>query len=184
MDIRQITPRYAVSPQIDPEDIAAIKAAGFTTVICNRPDEEVPPSHRADQVAEVARAAGLTFHVLPLTHQTMTPENVARQRSLIEGSEGPVLAYCASGTRCSVVWSLGQAGHLPVDQIMQATANAGYDLAGLRPQLTALESQDVGGRRAPVGAWRGSRRIRPDIQPKARQIVKIFRDPHLAQRSK
>jgi uncharacterized protein (TIGR01244 family) len=141
MDIRQITPRYAVSPQIDPEDIAAIKAAGFTTVICNRPDEEVPPSHRADQVAEVARAAGLTFHVLPLTHQTMTPENVARQRSLIEGSEGPVLAYCASGTRCSVVWSLAQAGHLPVDQIMQATANAGYDLAGLRPQLTALESQ-------------------------------------------
>lgn len=141
MDIRQITPRYAVSPQIDPEDIAAIKAAGFTTVICNRPDEEVPPSHQANAVAAQAQAAGLAFHILPLTHQTMTPANVARQRALIEESQGPVLAYCASGTRCSVVWSLGQAGHLPVDQIMQATASAGYDLAGLRPQLTAIESQ-------------------------------------------
>jgi uncharacterized protein (TIGR01244 family) len=141
MDIRQITPRYAVSPQIDPEDLGVIAAAGFTTVICNRPDEEVAPSHRADMVAEAARAAGLAFHVLPLTHQTMTSENVARQRELIEESQGPVLAYCASGTRCSVVWSLGQAGHLPVDQIMQATAAAGYDLAGLRPQLAALEAQ-------------------------------------------
>ena len=141
MDIRQITPRYAVSPQIAPADIAAIAAAGFTTVICNRPDEEVPPSHRADAVAEAAMAAGLVFHILPLTHQTMTPERVAQQRSLIDEASGPVLAYCASGTRCSVVWSLGQAGHLPVDQIMQATAQAGYDLAGLRPQLQTLEEQ-------------------------------------------
>jgi uncharacterized protein (TIGR01244 family) len=141
MDIRPLTPRYAVSPQIDPADMAAIKAAGYTTVICNRPDEEVPPSHRADQVAAAAAAAGLAFHVLPLTHQTMTPENIARQRDLVEGSSGPVLAYCASGTRCSVVWSLGQAGHLPVEEIMQATAAAGYDLGGLRPQLSAIAAQ-------------------------------------------
>ncbi|OZB16544.1 MAG: TIGR01244 family protein [Rhodobacterales bacterium 34-62-10] len=141
MDIRQITPRYAVSPQIDPEDIAAIKAAGFTTLICNRPDEEVPASLRADVMAKTAAEAGLTFHALPLTHQTMTPQNVAHQRDLITNSPGPVLAYCASGTRCSVVWSLGQAGHLPVDQIMQATAAAGYDLAGLRPQLVVLDAQ-------------------------------------------
>lgn len=141
MEIRQITPRYAVSPQIDPEDIGVIAASGFTTIICNRPDEEVPASHLADRVGEAARAAGLAFHVMPLTHQTMTPERVADQRRLIEESTGPVLAYCASGTRSSVVWSLGQAGHLPVDQIMQATAQAGYDLAGLRPQLETIEAQ-------------------------------------------
>lgn len=141
MEIRQITPRYAVSPQIDPEDIGVIAASGFTTIICNRPDEEVPASHHADRVGEAARAAGLEFHVLPLTHQTMTPERVAEQRRLIAESTGPVLAYCASGTRCSVVWSLGQAGHLPVEEIMQATAQAGYDLAGLRPQLETLQEQ-------------------------------------------
>ena len=48
MDIRQITPRYSVSPQISVEDVPAIKAAGITTVICNRPDAEVPPSHQAE----------------------------------------------------------------------------------------------------------------------------------------
>ena len=141
MDIRQITPRYSVAPQIHPEDIAAIKAAGFVAVICNRPDEEVPTSLDSGNLAEAAQAAGLAFHNLRLTHQTMTPDNVARQRSLIETATGPVLAYCASGTRSSVVWSLGQAGHRPVADILQATAAAGYDLAGLRPELDAIEAK-------------------------------------------
>jgi uncharacterized protein (TIGR01244 family) len=141
MDIRQITPRYAVSPQIDPEDIAAIKAAGFTTIICNRPDAEIGPSHHASVMAQAAAAEGLAFHDLPLTHQTMTPDRIGQQRALIDGATGPVLAYCASGTRSSVAWSLGQAGHLPVDAIMQATAQAGYDLSGLRPQLDAIAAK-------------------------------------------
>ena len=141
MDIRQLTPRYSVSPQIGPEDLSVIAAAGFAAVICNRPDEEVPPSHQAHVLEAAATEAGLAFHILPLTHQTMTPERVAQQRALIEGAEGPVLAYCASGTRCSVVWSLGQAGHLPLAEIMSATARAGYDLANLRPQLEAIEAQ-------------------------------------------
>ncbi|MBR9764720.1 MAG: TIGR01244 family phosphatase [Rhodobacteraceae bacterium] len=140
MDIRQLTPTYSVSPQIDPADMAAIRDAGFTRIICNRPDAEIPPHLHADQMAEAARAAGLDFAVLPLTHDTMTPENIARQMSLAE-AEGPVLAYCASGTRCSVIWSLGKAseGALGVDEILATTARAGYDLSGLRPRLEQLK---------------------------------------------
>lgn len=144
MQIRHITPRYAVAAQIDPEDLGQIAAAGFTTIICNRPDEEVAPSHRADAIEIAAQNAGLAFHRLPLTHQTMTPDRIGAQRAVIEGADGPVLAYCASGTRSSVAWSLGQAGLLPVDEILQATAKAGYDLSGLRPQLDALAAQDRG----------------------------------------
>ena len=137
MDIRPLTPRYAVSPQIDPEDLSDIAAAGFTTVICNRPDEEVPPSHQSAAIAAAAEAAGLTFHALPITHQTMTPDSVARQRDLIAGADGPVLAYCASGTRSSVMWALGAAGEMPVDEILTATTRAGYALENLRPTLEA-----------------------------------------------
>jgi uncharacterized protein (TIGR01244 family) len=135
MDIRELTPRYFVSPQIAAEDMPALAEAGITTVICNRPDEEVPPSHQAATIARAAEAAGLRFEVLPLTHQTMTPDNVARQRAIIAGAEGPVLAYCASGTRSSVIWALGEAGHRPVDEILSAARDAGYQLDGLRPTL-------------------------------------------------
>jgi uncharacterized protein (TIGR01244 family) len=138
MEPRQITPRYFVSPQIDAEDLVAAANSGFTTVICNRPNAEVPPSHQSDAIRDAALAAGLDFQVLELTHQTMTPENIARQRDMIASSEGPVLAYCASGTRCSVIWALGQAETSPVDEILTTTTRAGYDLSGLRPRLEEL----------------------------------------------
>lgn len=137
MDIRPITDRYSVSPQIDPEDAAAIKAAGITTVICNRPDAEVPPSHQADTMRAAIEAEGLRFEVLPITHQTLTPDRIAQQAALVDASDGPVLAYCASGTRCSILWALSQAGQQSADDILGAVERAGYDLSGLRPTLEA-----------------------------------------------
>ena len=138
MEIRQLSPDYAVSPQIDPSDVSAIKAAGFTTVICNRPDAEIPPSHHAEVVGTLAEAEGLKFVVIPVTHQGLNAEIIAAQREVIENSDGPVFAYCASGTRCSIVWALGQGNSQPTDDILAATTAAGYDLGGLRPQLEAL----------------------------------------------
>ena len=141
MDPRQLTPTYSVSPQISVEDMPAIAAAGFKTVICNRPDTEVPPSHQAAAIGAAAREAGLDFEVLELTHQTMTPENIERQRDMIAASSGPVLAYCASGTRCSVIWALGQAGQMDTDDILRTTAAAGYQLDQLRPALDAARDR-------------------------------------------
>lgn len=138
MDMRQLTPRYHVSPQISVEDIPDIAAAGIALIICNRPDVEVPPTHQAAAIRDVAEAAGLQFAELPLTHQTMTPQNVTRQRELVETAPGAVLAYCASGTRCSVVWALGQASTKSPEEILRATAAAGYQLDGLKPTLDQL----------------------------------------------
>ncbi len=142
MDIRQISDRYAVSPQITPEDLSAAKAAGFARVICNRPDSENPPELQADAMAAAAAAAGLDFEVLPITHSSMTPDTVAQQRALIDGADGPVLAYCASGTRCTVIWALGEAGTgRPVDEVIADAARAGYDLGNLAPTLQAIAAQ-------------------------------------------
>jgi uncharacterized protein (TIGR01244 family) len=135
MDTRQITPDYHVAPQITPEDAAALKNAGFVRVICNRPDGEIPPALQAEAMRIAVEAAGLEFFALPLTHQTMTPDNVALQKTLVAEAGGPVLAYCASGTRCSVIWALGEAGHRPVDEILNMAAQAGYDLTGLAGAL-------------------------------------------------
>lgn len=133
MDIRRITPDYAVSPQIAPDDMPDIAAAGFRTVVCNRPDSEIPVELSSGVMRIAAEAAGLGFVDNQVTHQTMTPERVEAQAQAM--AAGPVLAYCASGTRCSVLWSLVQAGTTPTEDILEATAKAGYDLSGLRPRL-------------------------------------------------
>ncbi len=140
MEIRPITPRYAVSPQITVDDIPAIVEAGFVKVICNRPNTEVPTGMQSDAIGQAVRAAGLEYEVLELTHQTMTPKNVALQRELAESCSGPVLAYCASGTRCSVVWALGQCDRMSTDEILDATTKAGYALENLRPALNQIRN--------------------------------------------
>ncbi len=140
MDIKHITPDYAVSPQIDPGDLPAIAAAGFKGIICNRPDAEVPPSHQCDAIETAAEAAGLTFTRNPVTHQGLNMQMVAKQAASMAEAGGPVLAYCASGTRSSIVWSLSQAGQMPTDDIIAATGAAGFELGGMRGQLDMLAS--------------------------------------------
>lgn len=141
MDIRPLTDRYTVSPQINPEDVAAIAAAGYTTLINNRPCEEIPPSHQTDVMAEAAKAAGLAYVALPITHATLGTELAEQQKTICDAALGPVFAYCASGTRSTLVWALGQAGHQPVDDIIGAAAAQGYDIAMMRPQLQALAAR-------------------------------------------
>ena len=138
MDPRKITDRYSVSPQIAPEDAEALKAAGFTTVICNRPDTEVPPGLQADAVGDAVRRVGLRFEVLPITHQTLTHENARRQAEIVGHSDGPVLAYCASGTRSTFLWAIGATADMPPAKIVEAGARAGYDLGPLIPALEQL----------------------------------------------
>lgn len=139
MNIRQITPNYFVSPQIDPADLPAIKEAGFSTVICNRPDAEIPASHHAETMAAAATEAGLDFKILPLTRDTlMQPDNIAQQGAYVTGADDKVLAYCASGTRSTMIWAMGQAGTMPTEAILDAAAQGGYDLSMLEPVLDAM----------------------------------------------
>jgi len=135
MDIRQITPRYFVAPQIDPGDMEGLRAHGITRILCNRPDAEVPQSHQAAAMQSAAEAAGITFAEQPLTHQTMTPDVIANNRALGAETDDVVLAYCASGTRSTIAWALGQAGQMDSDAIVAAAGKAGYDLENMRPML-------------------------------------------------
>lgn len=138
MDIRNLTPTYAVSPQIDPSDLAALKAAGFATIIDNRPDGEIPPHLQTSAIQAAAEGMGLTFVANPVIGGAMTMDNVAVQKAAIAAATGPVFAYCASGNRSSVVWALAHAGQMPADDLIGIPAKFGYQLEHLRGQIAAL----------------------------------------------
>jgi uncharacterized protein (TIGR01244 family) len=141
MDIRALTPDYAVSPQIEPADLPAIKAAGYVTIIDNRPDGEIPPHLHTPQMQAAAEALGLTFVANPVIGGQLTMDNVTAQAAAIAASAGPVFAYCASGNRCSIVWALANAGKRPVDELVGLPARFGYQLDHLRPQIESLARQ-------------------------------------------
>lgn len=139
MDIRQLSDRFAVAPQITPEDMPKLAELGFTAVICNRPDDEVGADLACDAMAGAALAAGLSFHRIPVGRDGLNTDMFAQTAQIIDNSAGPVFAYCRSGTRSSYVWAFTMAPTMPADQIIAAGAAAGYDLSGLRPQLQALQ---------------------------------------------
>ena len=138
MDIRPLVPGYAVSPQIAPEDVPAIAAQGFTTVICNRPDPEVPHELAAAVLRAAVEAAGLTFVENPMSGGAMTMDHITAQRAAIDAAPGPVLAYCASGNRSSVLWALASAGRQPTEALIQAAGRHGYQLGQFRDLIDRL----------------------------------------------
>jgi len=138
MDLRAITPEYAVSPQIEIGDLPAIKAAGYVMVIDNRPDGEIPPHVHTEAMRAAAEALGLVFVANPVIGGALTMDNVTAQAEAITRATGPVLAYCASGNRSSIVWALAHAGKRPVDELIGLPALHGYQLDFLRPQIEAL----------------------------------------------
>ena len=138
MQIKQISQTYSVSPQITPDDLPEIAEKGFKTIICNRPDVEVDSEFSAYALRIATEAAGLKFVENPITHAGLSEDMVRLQRAEIDLSAGPTLAYCASGTRSTIVWALGQAGRMPTEEIIAAAKRAGYDIGGITPRLEAL----------------------------------------------
>ena len=104
MEYRQITDEYAVSGQIAPEDIAAIKAAGFRSIICNRPDDEQPDQPTAAEIAVAAQAADLIFRHIPFTSGQMTEADVQAMVEALDEIPGPVFAFCRSGARSTNIF--------------------------------------------------------------------------------
>jgi len=143
MEIRHITPEFAVSPQLEPNDMAALAAEGFVAVINNRPDMEVPPELRSRTMRAAAQAAGMTYVDNPVVSGGMTSEMVALQREATESRGGPVLAWCRTGTRSAVAWAFGQAGRSPTSTIMEGLARAGYTIPELAHQIDMLATSGM-----------------------------------------
>jgi len=134
--MKRINDKISVSGQIAPRDVATLKAQGFTTIINNRPEGEAPDQPAGSEIEAAARAEGLAYHHIPLGRDGVTPDMVERTKAAIEASQGPVFAFCRSGTRSTTLWALSQAGEMEADEIIGQAAHAGYDMSHLAGHLS------------------------------------------------
>ena len=112
MDIRRITDSFSVSPQIAPGDLGEVKDRGFVMVISNRPDGEDAGQPNGAEIAASAAAAGLDFRHIPIAG-TFSEAHISEMADAIDSAGGPVFAFCRSGTRSTLLWSLAQASEGP-----------------------------------------------------------------------
>ena len=131
MDIRKVTPELSVSPQVALEDMPTVAAAGFRSVICNRPDGEGADQPTFEEIGAAARSAGLEAHYLPVATGKVSDEDGAAFGELLDRLPKPTLAFCRSGTRSVTLWSLSQAKARPLPDILERAKDAGYDMSGV-----------------------------------------------------
>lgn len=131
-----ITPGFAVTAALAPEDFAAAAAQGFRHIVSNRPDGEEDGQLTARDEAVLAWRHGLMFaHVPSSKLDLFTDEVVEPMADVLRRANGPVLAHCKSGMRSAIVWAAASARSQSVDGVLAALRQAGFDLDFLRDDL-------------------------------------------------
>ena len=110
MDIKKITDDISVTAQIAASDMPALAAAGFRSIICNRPDGEQTGQTPYAEIAAAAMAQGLAVRHVPVVSGAISPDDVAAFKRAIAELPAPVFAYCRSGARCTNLWQMSAAG--------------------------------------------------------------------------
>jgi uncharacterized protein (TIGR01244 family) len=130
-DFRRVTEDLSVAPQISVADVDAAARAGFKTIINNRPDGEEPGQPSGHEIEAAAQAAGLAYVHIPIRGGP-TPEQVHATQAVVNEADLPILAFCRSGTRSIVTWSISQAsaGAYTRSELIDLGRQAGYDLTG------------------------------------------------------
>jgi uncharacterized protein (TIGR01244 family) len=114
----------------------------MAVIVNNRPDGEDPYAPQGAEISAAAAAAGLNYVEIPIGHSGFSEPQVDAMIAALEQAEGPILAYCRSGTRSTFLWALAQAkqGGDPED-IVRAAMQAGYDVSPIRPMIDMLSQR-------------------------------------------
>ena len=138
---RKLTDRVLASPQIEVADVAAAAAQGVTLIVNNRPEGESDDQTPGAEIEAAARAAGLGYVAIPVTHAGFSEAQVKAMAEALAGTEGGVLAYCRSGTRSTLLWALAESSRgVDPDALARQAAQAGYDIGPVRALCDMLAS--------------------------------------------
>jgi sulfide:quinone oxidoreductase len=138
MDIKKISPFLSVSPQINVADLRKIAARGFRTVINNRPDGEAEGQPLNTDLADEAKKSGLVYVYQPVSSKMVTDGDAVDFATELDRARGPVLAFCRTGTRCTILWALNEAHHMDADDLMRFARSIGIKLKGERERLAQI----------------------------------------------
>lgn len=136
---RKLSDHVFASPQIGLAEVAAAAEQGFALIVNNRPEGESDDQTPGDEIETAAKAAGLGYIAIPVTQAGFSEQQVKGMAEALAATDGPILAYCRSGTRSTLLWALAEAsrGADPATLAAKA-AEAGYDITPVRPMVDML----------------------------------------------
>ncbi|AMP01141.1 pyridine nucleotide-disulfide oxidoreductase family protein [Collimonas arenae] len=147
---------FSTTSQICREDLIDIAAAGYKSVICNRPDNEDGGRHvSSSELAVACASAGLAFSYLPAHATHIDKEHGEALRALLAEMPGPTLAFCRTGNRSTNIFRMANIIAAPGDSFRAEQSND-------KPQQ--FEVVIVGGGSAGIAVASSLLRRAPNIQ--------------------
>lgn len=109
LPVRKVSVELFVGPQPMPGQLDALKAAGFNSVINNRPDDEGGTAQPSSaDIEAAARAAGLEYRHLPVPPKDQADADARRMLALVDTMTKPIFAFCRTGNRAEALYRRGQ----------------------------------------------------------------------------
>lgn len=140
-----LEPDVYVTAQLTENDFAALAARGIRSVVANRPDSEADGQLPSARAATMAKRHGIAFRYLPVAGFDVTEdEPVAAQARAMAELPGPLLFYCRTGNRSTLLWAQAAASRLGAKKVLRRAARAGLDLGELREFVDDRASQPGG----------------------------------------
>lgn len=126
---RQLDDRTLVNGQIAPEDIPALKEAGVTLIVNNRPDGEDVGQPESDDIEAAAKAAGIDYRHVPIA-RGLGPSDIEAMREAMHAvGDGKLFAFCRSGNRSTLAWAVARSEDgVPTEELHRQANLAGFDL--------------------------------------------------------
>lgn len=137
MQVAKLTENLSVAHQVTEKDLEEAAAAGFKSIINNRPNGEAPGQPTSDDLAAFAKRLGLEYRHIPVVSGQLTETQVKAFGDALTEMAAPTLAFCRTGTRSTTLWALSSSPHLAPKEILDTAAAAGYNLQHLLPHLEA-----------------------------------------------
>ena len=126
---QQLDDKTLVDGQIAPEDVAALKEAGVTLIVNNRPDGEDVGQPTSAAIEAAAKEAGVDYRHVPIA-RGMGPSDVEAMRDAIHATgTGKLFAFCRSGNRSALAWAVAKSEDgVPRERLERSVEGAGFTL--------------------------------------------------------
>lgn len=101
-----LDPDVYAAGQLFETDLKLVSEQGVKTLINNRPDGEVGGQPLSADIGAAAEKLGMRYVYFPVVSGRITPEDVEGFGELARDLEKPMLLFCRTGARSTMLWEL------------------------------------------------------------------------------
>ena len=134
--VRKLDDGYWTAGYITAQDVKMAADCGFKSIVNILPKDDTDQHMTDAEAKSIVETAGLDYRYMPLYgHQVNNQYIASAYGSMVAELPEPVLTYCRSGTRVTLLWAMIKAGDLTIDDLLDRALDNGYDIEVIKEDL-------------------------------------------------